>query len=80
MVEPPGRAQELVMKLMVSVVAVAIGSLILAAPDRAAGVWASQRVAKSTPEQRAVLIGWYRVLGISLCLAGILLGVKSNGP
>ncbi len=66
--------------VVVSVVAVAIGSLILAAPDRAAGIWASQRLANATPEQRAALVGWYRVLGICLCVAGILLAVDNIGP
>jgi hypothetical protein len=95
-VEPPGCAQELVMKLMllptrsfptvvavnvvVSVVAVVIGSLIFAAPDRAAGIWASQRLANVTSKQRAVLVGWYRVLGICLCVAGILLAVDDSSP
>jgi hypothetical protein len=59
--------------LIVSVVAVAIGSLIMAAPHRAAGIWASQRVANATPEQQAVPVGWYRVLGICLFFAGVLL-------
>jgi hypothetical protein len=65
--------------VVVSVVAVAIGSLILAAPDRAAGIWASQRLANATPKQRAVLVGWYRVLGICLFFAGVLLAVDSLG-
>lgn len=77
----PSRAFPTVVEvnIVVSVVTVAVGSLILAAPDRAAGIWASQRLAKATREQRAVLLGWYRVLGICLCVAGILLAVDSIG-
>lgn len=65
--------------IVVSIVAMTIGSLILAAPDRAAGIWASQRYAKATPEKRAVLVGWYRILGIFVFFAGVLLAVHSFG-
>lgn len=81
--EPPGSAQELVMILLllatgsprsllaenavVSAVAVVLGSLIVASPDRAARIWGGQRFANSTPERRDVLVGWYRILG-NMCV------------
>ena len=49
--------------VVVSAVAIAIGSLIVASPDRAARIWGGQRFANSTPERRDVLVGWYRILG-----------------
>ncbi len=77
----PIRSSPTILELdvVVSVVAVIIGSLILAAPDRAAGIWASQRYARATPEKRDVLAGWYRILGISVFFAGVLLAVHSFG-
>lgn len=95
MVEPPRFTEELIMTLMpllagsfpslatmngiVSGAAIVIGGFVAALPDRAARIWGSQRLAKSTPERRALLIGWYRILGVCVCFSGLLLAVNSLG-
>jgi hypothetical protein len=65
------------MNVGVSIVAIAIGDLIAASPDRAAKIWGWQRLANSTAEHRPVIVGWYRAFGICLCLAGVLLAVDN---
>ena len=93
MVEPIRCAQELAMKtvlvatlsvdtnvamnVLVSTVAVALGSALVASPHRAARIWGAQRLANLAPERRASFVRWYRVLGICLCLAGVLFAVDS---
>jgi hypothetical protein len=92
-VEPPGCAQELTMKavlvaalsldtdvaanILVSMVAVALGSVIVASPHRAARIWGAQRLANLAAERRASFIRWYRIFGIVLCLTGVLLAIDS---
>lgn len=66
--------------VVVSAVAIAIGSLIVASPDRAARIWGGQRFANSTPERRDLFVGWYRILGICVFFAGLLLAVDSINP
>jgi hypothetical protein len=63
--------------LLVSTVAMALGSFIAALPHRAAQIWGSQRLANLAPERRASFVRWYRVFGILLCLAGLLFVVDS---
>lgn len=64
-------------KLLVSTVAMALGILVAASPDRAAQIWGSQRLHKLAPERRASFVRWYRVFGILLCLGGVLIAVDS---
>jgi membrane protein YqaA with SNARE-associated domain len=66
-----------VANLLMSVVAVALGSFVAASPHRAAKIWGSQRLANFAPEQRTSFGRWYRVFGLILCLAGVLLAVDS---
>ena len=95
MVESLGRSEDLAMKfallatwsthslaanVVVSAVAIAIGSFIVASPDQAARIWGAQRFANSTPERRNVLVRWYRIFGISVFLAGVLLALDSVNP
>ena len=63
--------------LLVSTVAMALGTFVAASPYRAAKIWGSQRLANLAPEHRASFVGWYRAFGILLCLAGVLLTVDS---
>ena len=63
--------------LLVSTVAMALGTLVAASPHRAAQIWGSQRLHKLAPERRASFVRWYRVFGILLCLAGVLFAVDS---
>ena len=58
--------------LLVSTVAMALGTFVAASPDRAAKVWGSQRLHKLAPEGRASFVLWYRVFGVLLFLAGFL--------
>jgi hypothetical protein len=64
--------------LLVSTVAMALGTFVAAFPHQAAEIWGSQRLAKLSPERRALFIGWYRAFGVVLCLAGVLLAVDST--
>jgi hypothetical protein len=63
--------------LLVSTVAMALGTFVAALPHRAAKIWGSQRLANLAPERRASFVRWYRAFGILLCLAGVLLAVDS---
>jgi len=62
--------------LIVSAVAMALGTFVAASPHRAARIWASQRLANWAPERRALFVRWYRAFGILLCLAGVLVAVE----
>jgi membrane protein YqaA with SNARE-associated domain len=66
-----------VANLLVSTVAVALGAFVAASPDRAAKIWGSQRLDNLAPERRPSFMRWYRVFGILLCVAGVLLAVDS---
>jgi hypothetical protein len=61
--------------LLVSTVAVALGTFVAASPHRAAKIWGSRRLATWTPERRASFVLWYRVFGILLFLTGVLVAV-----
>lgn len=61
--------------LLVSTIAMALGTFVAASPHRAAKIWGSQRLANLAPERRASFVRWYRAFGIFLCLAGALLAV-----
>jgi hypothetical protein len=63
--------------LLVSTVAIALGTFVAAFPHRAAKIWGSQQLAKLAPERKALFVGWYRAFGIILCLAGVLLTVDT---
>jgi hypothetical protein len=65
------------MGLLVSTVTLALGTFIAAAPRRAAMIWGSQRLTNLAPERRASFLWWYRVFGVLLCLAGVLIAVDS---
>jgi hypothetical protein len=65
--------------LLVSAVALALGTFVADSPHRAARIWGSQRLANLTPERRASFVRCYRAFGIFLCLAGVLLAVDSFG-
>jgi hypothetical protein len=64
-------------RILVSIVTMALGALVAASPHRAAMIWGSQRLANLAPERRVLFIRWYRAFGILLCLAGVLLAVES---
>lgn len=65
--------------LLVSTAAVALGGFAAASPDRAAEIWGSQRLHNLAPERQSSFVRWYRVFGIFLFLAGLLLVVDSIG-
>jgi len=65
------------MDLIVSTVAFALGAFVAASPAHAARIWGSERLDKATPVQRGSLLRWYRVLGVLLCLGGMLLAVDN---
>jgi hypothetical protein len=65
--------------LLVSAVAMALGTFVVASPHRAAKIWGSQRLANLSPERRAWFVRWYRIFGTLLCLSGMLLAVDGMG-
>ncbi len=65
----------MVIYVLVSSVAIALGTFVAASPLRAAKIWGSQRLANLAPERRTSFLRWYRAFGILLCLAGVLVAV-----
>jgi hypothetical protein len=65
------------MILLVSAVAIALGVFATLAPDRAAAIWGSERLAKLTPPRRSLFLQSYRIFGVILCLAAILFALDS---
>ena len=63
--------------LLVSIVAMALGTFVAASPHRAARTWGSQRLANLAPERRASFVRLYRIFGLLLLLAGVLLALDS---
>jgi len=63
--------------MALSVIAVAFGAFAIAWPARAERIWGSERLSKLTPGSRVAFLRWYRVLGIMLCLSGVLLAIDS---
>jgi hypothetical protein len=61
--------------LLVSTIAMILGTFVVASPHRAAKIWGSQRLANLAPERRASFVRWYRAFGIFLFLAGVLVAV-----
>ena len=57
----------------VSVVAMALGIIVLASPAQAAKVWGSEKFYKLSPEQRVSLLRWWRTFGFLLCLGAVLI-------
>ena len=69
----------MVINLAVSVITIILGAFITASPARAAKIWGSEKLEGLTPAQEVVFVRWFRVLGILLCLGGILCAVDSIG-
>jgi hypothetical protein len=67
----------MVMNLLVSIVAVALGVFIAASPARAAKIWGRERLERLAPEHRVSFLRWYRTFGIVLCLGGTLFALDS---
>ncbi len=65
------------MSVLVSVIAVALGTFIATSPDRAARIWGWKSFEKLAPRQRALYLWVFRLLGVLVCLAGILFGADS---
>jgi hypothetical protein len=63
--------------LSVSAVAVALGAFVVMSPARAAKIWASERLERLAPQNRASFLRWWRVFGILLCLGGTLFALDS---
>jgi len=63
--------------LLVSSVAMALGTFIATSPHRAAKIWGSQRLDNLAPERRASFVNWYRVFGIFLFLGGALFAIDT---
>ena len=65
------------MILFVCALAVALGAFVTASPGQAARIWGSEKLTRMAPEFRTSFLWWYRVLGILICLAGVLIAVDS---
>ena len=67
--------------LLPSVLALTFGLLAAAAPSRAALLWSGDRMRDLPPGRRVVFLRWYRVFGLMLLLAGVLLAAdKLTAP
>jgi hypothetical protein len=65
------------LNLLVSTVAMALGTFIALVPQRAAEIWGSQRLHSLAPKRQISFVRWYRVFGIFLFLGGVLFAVDS---
>lgn len=65
------------MEVLLSVVTMVLGVFVATSPHRAAMIWGSRRLARLTPERKALYLNWYRAFGILLYLTGVLLAVES---
>lgn len=63
------------LNLIVSTVAIALGTFVAAAPERAAEIWGSTKLQKLAPEERLSFIRWYRTFGLLLLSAGTFLAL-----
>jgi hypothetical protein len=66
-----------VMNLLVSAIAIVLGAFVMVAPDRAAAIWGAERFQKLAPADKPLFLQWYRVFGVTLCLAAILFALDS---
>ena len=64
-------------KLVVGSIAIALGAFAAVSPTRAAKFWGSERLEELAPQDLVSLFRWYRVFGLLLCLAGILVAIDS---
>jgi hypothetical protein len=67
------------MDTVMGTITLAIGLFVVAAPERAAQFWGSERLRKLTPQGRVWYLRWYRAFGVILGLAGILFALYSMG-
>jgi hypothetical protein len=65
------------MSLFLSVVAFALGAFITLSPTRAAEIWGWEHLDTLAPKRRALYFVGFRVMGITIGLAGILVAVDS---
>jgi hypothetical protein len=69
----------MVFNFAVSAITVILGAFITASPARAVKIWGSDKLARLTPAQSIVFVRWFRVLGVLICVAGILFAIDSIG-
>jgi hypothetical protein len=65
------------MNYLVSTVTVALGVFVTLSPEKAARIWGRRQLDKLAPAVRAFYLGCYRVLGVMLCMAGMLFAAES---
>ena len=65
------------MNLFVTVAAMALGIFVMSSPARAANIWGAKRLEDLPPKRRVTYLRLYRVLGVSLCLASVMLAIES---
>ena len=69
----------MVINFAVSAITIILGAFITAHPARAVKIWGSETLARLTPARGIVFVRWFRVLGVLICLAGILFAIDSIG-
>jgi hypothetical protein len=65
------------MNLFVSAVALALGGFITVSPIRAARIWGWEHLDNLAPKHRTLYFWGFRIMGIAIGLAGILIAVDS---
>jgi hypothetical protein len=66
------------MNTLIAVVSLAFGIFVTVSPSRAAKAWGSRNLDQLAPATRVWYFRMYRVWGILLFLAGILLAVEGT--
>ena len=69
----------MVMNVAVSAVTIVLGVFLSASPARAARIWGSEKLQRLSPAQEIVFVRWFRVLGVLICLGGVLFAIDSIG-
>lgn len=64
------------MDLVISTLSVALGIAVTAEPERAARVWGWKDLDRLTPSSRCWYLRTYRIFGVLLSIAGIMVAVE----
>lgn len=65
------------MNVAVSTIALALGLFAVSSPEQAARLWNPQRLEKLAPSGRVWFLRAYRLLGVTLCVSGVLFALDS---
>jgi hypothetical protein len=64
-------------RLMLAILTMALGVSIAASPERSARIWGRKQLEALTSVSRKWYLRAFRILGVLLCSAGVLVGLQS---